>query len=65
MTFYLTFDAERAPDSYGRRSFMLDWKDSEGRPRGQCFFTNPEAYKADAEKRGYKVVVGPAPWRRQ
>jgi hypothetical protein len=33
------------PDNLGRRSFCLDWVESDGTERGQVFFCNPAKYE--------------------
>lgn len=54
--FTISYEDNGKPDSQGRRTFFLDWIDSEGRARGQIFKTNVDDCVRDLRRRGSDVV---------
>jgi hypothetical protein len=40
---------DAGPDDLGRRKFTLEWIDSTGRKRGQCFHADPAQFEAHRE----------------
>jgi hypothetical protein len=61
MTFTITVTGER--DAGRRCSFEIDWHDGK-RPRGQCYFADPDLHARRLRADGHVVVFGvPTPSR--
>ena len=53
----VTLTVETKPDEKGRVRFAADWKDKNGRPRGQYFFADVNVHAKMWRADGYRVRI--------